>query len=137
MDLAALPLLVALTLGPAPAQEPSVPVFIAQGLVEAQRPDRPAAWLTITYGGLVGADIGVTAECIGRGVCREANPLLRGLVDRPGWFGFSKAALNTGLMVAAWRLTRPHSWQRYAAMGALVVVQGLVVAWNARQLRRP
>jgi len=105
--------------------------------VQATPPDRPAAWLTIAYGGLVGADVSMTMHCIGAGRCVEANPLLRPLPDHPAWFGMAKAALNTGLMVAAWRLTEPHSWQRYLVMGTLVAVQGLVVVWNARQLRRP
>lgn len=98
-------------------------------------PDRAANWMVIGFGGLAGADVAMTMRCIGAGTCREANPLLRPLQDRPAWFGFAKAAVNTASIIAVYKWTKPHSKTRYAVLGVLIIGQGAVVALNARQLQ--
>ena len=104
--------------------------------VPAQAQDRPANWMAISFGALAGADIGITQRCIGAGTCREANPILRPLQDKPAWFGGAKAALNTATVVGIYRWTKPRSKTRYAAFGVLIAVQAVVVGSNIRQLRR-
>jgi hypothetical protein len=96
-------------------------------------PDRPANLMAIAYGGLVGADVGITMRCVGAGTCAEANPLLRPLQDKPVAFGFSKTAFQTAVVVGIYKWTKPRSKARYAWLGGLIAVQAGVVAWNVRQ----
>jgi Domain of unknown function (DUF5658) len=100
----------------------------------AQATDRPANLMTIGYGALVGADISVTMECIGRGVCKEANPLLAWAQDKPGAFGALKVGVNTAIAVAVYKWTKPRTKNRYVALAALIGTQGIVVARNAHNL---
>jgi hypothetical protein len=110
-------------------------VLPASAQVPDYAPDRAANWLTLAFGGCVGADLAVSMDAFAKGAATEANPLLRPLVDHPGWLGFTKTALNTAAVLGVYKWTRPHSRKRYIILGTLLAVQGAVVALNARQLR--
>jgi len=97
--------------------------------------DHAANWLAIAYGGLVGADIGISMSAFEQGAAREANPLLRPLQRHPVGFGFAKAAINTATVVAVYKWTRPRSATRYTALCGLIAVQAVVVGYNIRALR--
>lgn len=97
----------------------------------AAQDDGASLALSITYAAAVGADIGSTVACTSTGGCHEQNPLYG---SAKGWqFGAARAAIGAGTLYAVHRWTRPRTWQRYAALGLLVVGQGAVVAWNVRQ----
>jgi hypothetical protein len=100
----------------------------------AQTSDRVANWMTIGYGTLVGADVAVTMECVGRGVCREANPMLKPFQQHPGWFGAAKVGIDTALVVAVYKWTKPRTKTRYIALATLLGAQAAVVALNAHNL---
>lgn len=105
--------------------------------VPVQAQDRPASTdkasvaLTISYAALVGADVGATVSCVQRGTCREANPAYR-WIDDGAAFGAARAAVGAVTVYAVHRVTKPRTWQRYTALGALVVFQGFVVAHGRR-----
>lgn len=111
-------------------------LFMALPCSAQQGTDRPANALAIGFGALVGADVGISMECVGRGVCDEANPALHWLQGNPGAFGAVKVGVDTALIVGVYKWTKPRSKTRYVTMSVLVCVQAAVVALNARNLRR-
>ena len=110
-----------------------VPVEVAQRMLEA--PDRQANVLAITYITMAGTDIAMTAGCAGAGTCKELNPVLAGMINSGhyGWAGATKMGIAAVTTWAAYRFTRPHSRQRYVALGTMLVLQAAVVGYNASQ----
>jgi len=166
MTLATLSLLVALTLGPAPAQEPSVPVSVVQDIVDAPAlmdlatigplvtlltgspapspspahvepmPGGLTLALIAVDGGLSGADLATTWSGLGRGTGRETNPVLRGLSDHPVAYGLLKGAIDAAAITAC-AVLAGRNWTHGAlCFGLHVGLKTWVVVHNARQLGR-
>ena len=84
---------------------------------------------------LQGMDLASTTACLQRGACREANPLMRSLADRPFAFGAVKMGLVAAEQIALWQLHRKHpkaAWWTAVALGA---ISGVVVIQNARAMK--
>jgi len=94
-----------------------------------------ATLLLVTYAMLAGADLGMTMACVGAGSCREVNPLLRPLQTHSGWYGATKAGLNTGVVMGVYRATRGKPRQRVVALVALVAAQAVIVGLNTHRLK--
>lgn len=117
MYLAALPLLVALTLGPAPAQEPSVPVSVVQDIVDAQDHGDGVLKGLLWASAMAGvADLSRSMFEFGAKRAVEANPLLRPYQDRPEVFALLKGAADSVVIYGLWRIGTKN--RRGAILGA-------------------
>jgi len=92
--------------------------------------------LLIAGGGLAGADLSISMDAFSRGQAREANPLLRPLVNRPAAFGAVKAGLDTAAILWLRSMRRDHPKRALIGAVGFVVLKASIVAWNVKQLRR-
>lgn len=80
------------------------------------------------------ADIEVTRDCLNRGTCREANPVLRWAQDKPGVLGIAKGVaagtVHTLIHRKLWK--RGHKWE---AIAANAVVGGVTTYVTLRNMR--
>jgi hypothetical protein len=96
--------------------------------------------LGIAYLILGSADTAQTAYAMGQGGYHEMNPILRPVADKPVALGALKMAVPLTFTYGTAQLWKsPKANDRTSAVVLRVIavaLQGGVVVWNARQLRR-
>lgn len=90
----------------------------------------------VGYIGLNGADLATTEYCLGRGRCREVNPIFAPLSDNPAAFGALKMA---SAALTSWGLIHIHKTHPRLAFWLSItgsVWYTAVVIHNTRELRK-
>jgi hypothetical protein len=82
--------------------------------------------------GAHGADLGITSNCIGRGVCRELNPALARF-DNPAVFGFAKMGVATGGILVTDKLYKTDT--KKGKIGAIIMNFAVASAFTAIAVR--
>ena len=92
--------------------------------------------LVIVWAAVVGMDAATTREGLDRRL-REANPVLRWLMDKMGEAGLWVGAMAFGAVVAACLvgLYEWHPWAGYLFGAAAIAWRGVVVYKNFRLIR--
>jgi hypothetical protein len=138
---AAATMLLTVTVAATPAAaadgDAAAPVTVVPARVERALA-RPAVLpaLYASYAALQAYDVYSTRQALARGA-REANPLMQGVVGRPGAFVALKAGVAAGTILAAERLWKND--KKAAAIGVMVasnLVATVVASRNARTLRQ-
>lgn len=96
---------------------------------QSASPDRLFRWLLVTSVTAQGLDLGITANCLGAGTCREGNPVLRPFEQRPLLLSGVKMGLAGTVDYALAEVHEDHP--RLARW----LVAGLAVGFTALALR--
>lgn len=91
--------------------------------------------LLTSYGVLQFTDNGLTLYGLGAGKVHEANPLLRGLVDRPLTFSVVKGSIAAASILAIREVGKRNKKAAKILLGILNGLYAGVVIWNAKQLQ--
>lgn len=110
-------------------------VFLLPVGVSAQSPRvyRLALAGAVTAHGL---DLATTMHCLGADTCREVNPVLRPLSDKPLVFGAAKMGIAAGSLLATDALRRKGHprWALALALAQTVVFTAIAVR-NTREVQ--
>lgn len=108
-------------------------------LVLAQQPEPHRGWLHVAIGAHVlaqFADISTTEYALGTGRYREANPLMRGIANRPIRASLVKGGYAVGTSYLLLKLHRSHPRLAFGIAAGSAVFTGIVAAHNASLVRR-
>ena len=93
--------------------------------------------LILGYIGTSVADARFTFQCVERGVCREANPFLKPLVDRRGIGAAMSAKVAFNLGVVGGLAMISHKWpDRHKTFIAAMIAANAVNVWVLEHNRR-
>ena len=105
----------------------------------AQAQDGPPLAFKLTaaaYTGLATADVVQTARCIQAKTCVEVNPTAKSYASSPAMLAFLKGSVVTLTISSAWKAHKKHPKLAWAVLIGATAANGLIVANNARELRK-
>lgn len=85
---------------------------------------------------LCGVDLAQTAHCLGAGRCREANPIMAALQDRPAALGAVKLGLDSAAVVGIVRLHKDHPRLAWVVTTIGLAAETAATLHNARRATR-
>jgi len=118
------------SLAPAPVAPSSfLSVFPSSHLAAPPRP-RPLAPMYASFATLQALDYHSTTRALASGAGREANPLMRPIVDNHAAFIAMKAAATTAIVFGTERMWKTHPRRAVVFMAVANSAMALVVAHN-------